>query len=83
MAKYKLQIDETRVFRSTLVVETDMTEDELDSKLDEIERTVECDMNDLIHALTGAEIKIIGADFDFDGKGELESLKIPEMEEVE
>lgn len=81
MAKYKLQIDETRVFRSTLVVETDMTEDELDSKLDEIERNHNADTSDLILDLECAGMKIIEESIDEDG--ELQSLEIPDMEEVE
>lgn len=81
MRKYKLQVEQTKTYTSVITVETDMEYEDLDSKLTEIERTVECGMNDLVHALTGAKIKIVDADFD--EMGELESLKIPVMEAVE
>ena len=81
MTKYKLQIDETRVFTSTIVVETDMTEDELDCKLTEIERNHNADTSDLIEDIQLEGLKIIEESIDEDG--ELQSLEIPDMEEVE
>lgn len=81
MAKYKLQVEQTRVFTSTIVVETDMTEDELDSKLTEIERNHNEDICDLMYDLKSEGLKIIEESIDEDG--ELQSLEIPDMLEVE
>lgn len=92
MAKYKLSINETRCFNHGITIETDLNEEEVDSLLDEVERSKPKPdrLDDYIDLLVGAgqskdiEIKISERSIDEDGyNSEIECDELEEIEDCE
>lgn len=90
MAKYKLNINETRCFNHGITIETDLNEEEVDSLLDEVEGAKPIGLNDYMDLLVGAgqskdiEIKISEESIDEDGyRSEIDCDELEEIEDCE
>lgn len=80
MAKWKIQVSETVSFSHDIELETNLSEGELDSVLDDVQSKSER-LDDVIDNLEKEGIDVTDLTRDSDGYGI--DLDIPEMEEVE
>lgn len=81
MAKYEIEIEEQRTYRSTAIIESDLSQDEVDSLLDEMEERNIVSSDDLMDEILREKgFKLIGYTEDEDG--ELDELEITSLEKL-
>lgn len=83
MKKYTIEIEEQRIYRTTVTIESDYDEDKLESVLDYIASDSYMDTDDLISSIETNDEHINVIDTCMDEDGDLDNLEITGLEESE
>ena len=83
MKKYKIEIEEQRIYRTTVSIESDYDKDKLESVLDYIVSDSYMDTDDLISSIKTNDEHINVIDTCMDEDGDLDNLEITGLEESE
>ena len=83
MKKYKIEIEEQRIYRTTVSIESDYDKDKLESVLDYIVSDSYMDTDDLISSIETNDEHINVIDTCMDEDGDLDNLEITGLEESE
>ena len=83
MKKYKIEIEEQRIYRTTVSIESDYDKDKLESVLDYIVSDSYMDTDDLISSIETNDEHINVIDTCMDEDGDLDNLEITGLEDSE